>query len=42
MAKKSYKKSMKDRLNAGYEKMQAARQKDRAGKSKQGGCDCGR
>lgn len=43
--KKVYKKSMRDRLNAGYEKMQAARKKERAGKCEQcgkGGCDCGR
>lgn len=43
MAKKKVnKKSLKDKLNAGYEKMQAARMKERSGKACKSGCDCGR
>lgn len=40
--KKAIKKSLKDKLNAGYEKMQAARMKERSDKSCKSGCECGR
>lgn len=42
--KKEFKRSLKDKLNAGYEKMQAGRMKEKAGKSCKygckGGCNC--
>ena len=40
--KKAPSKSLKDRLNAGYEKMQFNRMKERAGKSCKSGCNCER
>jgi|688.fasta_scaffold1178959_2 hypothetical protein len=44
--KKVFKKSLKDKFNAAYDKMQSARTKERSCKScKNGcknGCDCGR
>lgn len=41
--KKAPSKTLKDRLNAGYEKMQFNRMKERASKSGKGGCEyCGK
>jgi hypothetical protein len=40
--KKAPSKSIKDRLNAGYEKMQLGRMKEKAGKSCKNGCNCER
>jgi hypothetical protein len=40
--KKAPSKTLKDRLNAGYEKMQFNRMKEKAGKARKNGCDCER
>lgn len=40
--KKVFKKSIKDKFNAAYEKMQAGRMKERAGKPCKNGCNCER
>lgn len=42
MAKKVIKRSLKQKFDAAYEKMQSKRQKERAGKSCEGDCGCGR